>query len=605
VRFPALDHPITGVSVPVAALRSGLSCGVGEFSDLPLLGAWCKHVGLELIQLLPVNDTAGNSSPYSAVSAFALHPLYLRLQDVPGAERHLDEIAAFQRESGEAPPAPGGRSRFSYPRVLAFKRSFVERSFVDQRAAIEADPAFRSWREANPWVASYAVFCALKRQTAEAAWETWGELADPTPERIQAWWTAHPEQCLPAAWMQYLLAGQLAQASGALARLGVWLKGDIPILMSRESADVWAQRRYFDLTAQAGAPPDMFSPDGQNWGFPVYDWEALRRDGLAWWKERLRTASRFFHAFRIDHVLGFFRIWSIPRGETTGLLGHFSPSVPLPAEELRSRFDEGRIRWLSLPHVSGAELAAGLGPDASRVAASYLRRVAAEDLYTLPEELGEGAIDRLVERPEVKRFLRSWHANRALVQAADGGLYPAWYADRSKGFGTLSDSEKQSLRDMMAQSRAASEQVWEARGRALLTELRDSTDMLVCAEDLGDVPRIVPEVLADLGILGLRIVRWSRDWDRAGPGTPAPFVPPERYPWLSVCTPSVHDTSTLRGWWEEDAADPRDPWVLPGADDRASPPGDRSDLSGRGIGPLHPAGPGSARSGSGALGDRS
>ncbi len=212
----------------------------------------------------------------------------------------------------------------------------------------------------------YAVFCALKRETAEAAWETWGELANPTPDRIQAWWTTHAEQCLPAAWMQYLLAGQLAQASGALARLGVWLKGDIPILMSRESADVWAQRRYFDLSAQAGAPPDMFSPDGQNWGFPVYDWENLRRDDLRWWKDRLRTAARFFHAFRIDHVLGFFRIWSIPRGETSGLLGHFSPSVPLPEAELQDRFDQGRIRWLSVPHVSGAELAAGLGPDASR-----------------------------------------------------------------------------------------------------------------------------------------------------------------------------------------------------------------------------------------------
>ncbi len=189
------------------------------------------------------------------------------------------------------------------------------------------------------------------------------------------------------------------------------------------------------------------------------------------------------------------------------------------------------------------------------MAGSYLRRVGAEDLYTLPDELAEGAIDRLDESPAVKGFLRSWHANRALVGLADGSLYPAWYADRSKSFGTLTDPEKQALRDLMRRSRAESEQVWEERGRALLAELRDATDMLVCAEDLGDVPRIVPEVLADLGILSLRIVRWSRDWDRAGPGVPAPFIPPARYPWLSVCTPSVHDTSTLRGWWEEDAAE--------------------------------------------------
>jgi 4-alpha-glucanotransferase len=546
-----MDHRFTGVAAPVASLRTRQSCGVGEFADLVDLGKWCAGAGLELIQLLPVNDTGGNSSPYSALSAFALHPLYVRLQALPGAQPFAKEIA--EKVAGNpAESAAGGR--FSYGDALQFKLSVMERIFQAAEKSISRDPELSAWRAANPWVTAYAVFSALKKRSQEAPWSTWGVMADPSPDQISGWWETHPTECLPYAWVQFQLEAQLTAASRALESMGIALKGDLPILMSRESADVWAYRRFFDLTAVAGAPPDMFSPEGQNWGFPVYDWERLEAEDCAWWKDRLRQAGKFFHAFRIDHVLGFFRIWRIPRGERTGLLGRFSPSFGLTKTDLTGLgFDKERVRWLSLPHVSGAELAAALGPEAPRARERYLTGIGAEDLYNLKPEIDhETVIDALDEPHAVKRFLLSWHGNRTLLDDGTGLYYPHWYIESTKGFQSLSAEEKSRLTDLLGKRRAESEAAWEKHGRELLDTLRRATDMLVCAEDLGDVPRCVPRVLASLGILSLRILRWSREYERTPPGVSAAFILPDRFPELSVCTPSVHDTSTIRGWWEEE-----------------------------------------------------
>jgi 4-alpha-glucanotransferase len=557
MRFAPLDHYFTGVSIPVAALRTAESCGAGEFADLVSLGSWCRAAGLEVIQLLPVNDTGGNSSPYSAISAYALHPLYIRLQALPGAGAFAGEIDQFRKESAARELASHGH--FSYRETLTFKLSIAERIFADNKSAILKDRAFTRWRADNPWVVPYAVFTALRKDNREAPWTSWPALADADPPQVSAWWDSHPGQCLASAWVQFQLETQLSAASKALEAMGVYLKGDLSILMTVDSADVWAYRKYFDLGALAGAPPDMFSPDGQNWGFPIYNWDNLGKEDYGWWKERLKQAGKFFHAFRIDHVLGFFRIWRIPRGEVTGLLGRFSPSVGLSGGDLLELgFDEGRLRWLSAPHISGAELNAALGPEASRVAGLWLQRVGNEELYNLAPEIdSESAIQALAEPPEVKKFLLSWHANRALLGGSEdhGTRYPNWYLDGTKGFQSLSDEEKLRLRALIERRRHESEEMWESRGRELLAIIRGATDMLVCAEDLGDVPRCVPRVLAELRILGLRIVRWCREYDKAEPGAPAAFIAPGRYPSLSVCTPSVHDTSTIRGWWEEDAAE--------------------------------------------------
>ena len=492
MRFTRLDHYFTGVAVPVAALRSGAGCGVGEFADLPALGDWCRSAGLEVIQVLPVNDTGGNSSPYSAISAFALHPLYLRLQDLPGAERFADVIARFRRDAEARRELSAGR--FSYREVLDFKLSVIERVFAEDGKDIRGDPEFARWQKENPWVIAYAAFCALKREHGEAPWTSWGALADPSSDDITAFWKTHEEQCLLSAWTQMHLERQLSSASRALEEMGVFLKGDVPILMSEESVDVWASRRYFDLTAKAGAPPDMFSPSGQNWGFPVYDWDRLAADGYRWWKDRLLRAGRFFHALRIDHVLGFFRIWRIPRSELSGLLGHFSPSAGLTRRDLDDLgYDKGRIRWLSLPHAAGSELESALGGDAGRVAERYLERIGQESMYNIRAEMdSETAIHALTEPPEVKDFLFSLHGDRTLINDGSEMFFTPWYLERKKGYRSLSDQDKARLADLVARRRRESEESWERAGRLLLAMLRDTTDMLVCAEDLGDVPRLRP-----------------------------------------------------------------------------------------------------------------
>ena len=546
MQFGTIDHPMTGVAVPVSALRSSSSCGVGEYPDLAALGAWAAGAGLEVIQLLPVNDTGSNSSPYSALSAFALHPLYLRLEDVRGAERYAAEIEAWRRKA-EA------WSRLDYPATLAFKLSVLERVHRDRSAELAGDAGFTAWLAENPWVRLYAAFRALERVHGGASWETWGEAASDPIGAVRACWDERPDECRFHAWVQREAATQLAAASRGLERSGVRLKGDLPILMSHQSADVWHERRLFDSSMRAGAPPDMYSAHGQMWGFPVYDWAAMADDGYRWWKARLALAARYFHAFRIDHVLGFFRIWQVPATEGNGILGWFDPAEPLTRADLAAAgFDDAGVRWLSVPHVRGDELRARLGPEADRIAGRYLRRIGTEDLFNLRPELDrEDAIRALDEPDLVRETLYRWHADRALLDAGPDRFFASWYHERSQAFLGLDDARRRRLQDLARDRRAASERVWERRGRDLLTMVRDASDMLVCAEDLGDVPDCVPRVLAEAGILGLRVERWAREWKLPG----SPFIPPAAYPALTVATPSVHDTSTLRGWWEEDRAE--------------------------------------------------
>ncbi len=227
MRFAPLDRNFTGVSVPVAALRTRDSCGVGEFADLAVLGKWCATAGLEVIQLLPVNNTGANSSPYSALSAFALHPLYLRLQALPGAERCAAEISRFKEESAERERTANGR--FSYRPCLDLKLSILSRLYEANAAAIARDRAFERWRTDNPWVVPYTVFTALKKKNSDAPWSTWPELSDPRAPDIAGWWKEHPGECMPVAWGQFQLEAQLSEASRAL---GAWACSSMEISRS-------------------------------------------------------------------------------------------------------------------------------------------------------------------------------------------------------------------------------------------------------------------------------------------------------------------------------------------------------------------------------------
>jgi len=538
--FPILDHPVTGTAVPLSSLRSRHGGGIGEFPDLALLGAWCRDAGLAVVQLLPINDTGYESSPYSALSAFALHPVYLRLADLPGYGVIEEKAKALAAELN-------ARVHVDHTRVWAGKQSLLHQLF-DHVTLSEAEA--EAWIATHSWGRVYAVFWALRERYARAGWQSWPEHRQVDAKTIaRLWKELGPEARFPI-WLQIQAEAQLGAAVATLESFGVALKGDIPILLNEDSADVWAHPEYFDLSLRAGAPPDGMNPEGQNWGFPVYRWDNLAKDGYRWWKDRLGHAARFYQAYRIDHVLGFFRLWATPAENHTAQLGLYQPAPRLTEEALRRLgFDDGRLVWMSEPHVFGLELRERLGAEAEAAADASLTKIGAEDLYRFrPAIRGEKDLTALALSDHAKGVLIHSFRNRTLLRQADGSFVPTAQYYATRAYDSLNQDERWSFEHLIQEVHEQVQQEWEDQGRRLLGFMKESTSMLVCAEDLGSIPDCVPRVLGELGILGLKICRWARDWNAPG----QPYFRVVDYPELSVCTPSVHDTSTLRQWWDEE-----------------------------------------------------
>jgi 4-alpha-glucanotransferase len=301
----------------------------------------------------------------------------------------------------------------------------------------------------------------------------------------------------------------------------------------------------------------MYSPDGQNWGFPIYDWPAHEADGFSWWKARIRAAERYYGAFRIDHVLGFFRIWATDRRYSSASLGRLLPYPAITGDELSSLgWDEARVRWMTEPHIPTGEVyeavrnGGGTDADAMRVFDLALRRVADEELWLFHERVQtDKDIEALGIHPAGKAYLMREAGNRVFLRYSASGYAPLWKYRESRQYQSLSDGERAALDGFLQRKEAEAEAAWEAEGRKLLTALCADTPMLACAEDLGVGTACVPRVLRELGILSLKVVRWERDWDAEG----QPYVPYADYPALSVCATSVHDSSTLREWWDRGA----------------------------------------------------
>jgi 4-alpha-glucanotransferase len=557
VKYPHGTERISGVLVPVAALRGEAGTGIGEFADLPALAGWCAANGQKIIQLLPVNDTGTQSSPYSALSAFALHPIYIRITDLPeysslaGEDRRaVDEGLEVLRRDHD------GRARFDYPAVLAAKMEILRRIYAASLTEITEGKELTAFLRGNPWVKGYAVFRTLKDRFAGKPWTEWPEHRDIDATALGKLWkeAATREETRFHAWLQLRASGQFAAAARAAEKVGVALKGDIPILMNEDSVDAWYDRDIFRTELRAGAPPDMFSELGQNWGFPIYNWQRLAERDYDWWRDRLREASRYYHAYRIDHVLGFFRIWAIPAGNWSGIPGFFWPQHGISRDDLHENgFDDGRIRWLAEPHMPGDRLRDVLGDAMAALVggeAPVLRQLPGEDLFVFdPGVTGEQTLSELSVDQEARDLLLGEWRDRALIPLPDGTFSPTWTFRDCSRYQTLTDGEKDRFEGLVAARGADSNELWADHGRGILTVMQETTDMLPCAEDLGVVPDAVPRVLGSLGILGLKIPRWAHYWDRPG----QPLIPFHEYPELSVCAPSVHDTSTMRGWWEQES----------------------------------------------------
>ncbi|MDR2480997.1 MAG: 4-alpha-glucanotransferase [Spirochaetaceae bacterium] len=546
------EKRLIGIVTPVGALRGKDSAGCGEFLDLVEFAQFCAGMGIGLIQLLPVNDTGYESSPYFALTAFALNPIYIKLSA-------LQEAAQYTKKIDEIRSNFDAAARFSYEKVAHAKLSLLREIFTANKASIEKLPDLKKWIEKTPWIKTYAVFRRLKEINGLKSWQEWKAFRSVTPKEREALWNdpAAADEHFFWAWVQFNLDVQFSKAAEAIRKLDLVLEGDLPILMNEDSADVWAYPEYFNNEFSAGAPPDMYSPEGQNWGFPIYNWEAQEKDGFTWWRGRLAAAEKYFSAYRIDHVLGFFRIWASSRRNRTALLGRLIPSAPIKTTDIKAcGFDEPRIRWLSLPHIPTGDVwdavraHGGNDDDARHVFNTVLIRIANEELWLFKPEIdGEKAIEILPIHDGAKSCLLAAWNNRVFQEYEPANFSAVWNYRSSRAWSSLSNEEKERLELLIAKKSEESEKKWETEGKKLLSMLKESSTMLPCAEDLGAVPECVPRVLTKLKILGLRVIRWTRKWNEAG----APYVPFYDYPELSVCTPAVHDSSTVREWWEREA----------------------------------------------------
>ena len=548
-------HPrFSGTAVPVFSLRSRTSCGIGDFTDLKPLGDWAKATGQNIIQILPVNDTTStgtwtDSYPYGGISVMALHPIYINITAI-GSLKNPGIRAAYSRERKVLDALPA----VDYEKVLAFKQKYLRIQYQTYAADTFSEPKFLSFYHKNKkWLLPYCAFCALRDKYHTADFSKWGDESVCTPELI-ARLNSKDSEVYPEIsfniFVQYHLHRQLLDSVQYLHSIGIALKGDIPIGITRNSADAWAEPELFNMDSQAGAPPDDFSVNGQNWGFPTYNWDKMAETEYSWWKNRFVKMSEYFDAYRIDHVLGFFRIWEIPSTQVTGLMGHFSPALPMSYEELRDwGFDFDFARHAT-PYIRYHQLREMFGDNTDMVMREYLDSNQYEVFTLKPQFDTQRKIEEHFgpEHNDIKDGLMALVSEVLFLEDGHrkGKFHLRISAQYTYSYRDLPEGQKEvynRIYDHFFYKRH--NDFWRSSALHRLPVLISATNMLTCAEDLGMIPECVPGVLRDLRILTLEIFRMSKDPEAA-------FGNPAHYPYMSVCTTGSHDTSTLRAWWEED-----------------------------------------------------
>lgn len=555
-----------GVAIPVFSLRSERGFGTGEFADLIALGRWAARVGLKLIQILPINDTTSHgdwrdSYPYSAISTIALHPLYLRLGDLP-----YEMSAGYHEDLEETRVWLNLLEHVDYEAVMTAKNRFARQVFEVHRESILATRGFKDFVEKNrDWLLPYAVFRFNRERFGTADFSQWPEPWPGCPRELvfQMDEEGNPDflEISFHLWIQYELDRQLNHVVAELSRLGISLKGDLPIGIDGHSVEAWTSPQWFHLDSQTGAPPDAFAVKGQNWGFPTYNWEAMAADGYSWWKERFSRLSQYFDAYRIDHILGFFRIWSVPSDQRDGIMGCFSPAIPIALEEFAEWGIEFDYERFCRPYLGGGWLWERFGDQTVLALERYLVHVG-EDRYALRDHVStqqkiqehfESLMSGGEDRAESHRMLRD-----ALMECVSDVLFfeepgsdgtrfhPRCGMEGTRSYQEL-DFELRRKISLLSDDyfHRRHDRFWRANALRKLPSLRRATDMLLCGEDLGMVPSCVPGVLAELGILSLEIQRMPKTLGDE-------FANPAHAPYLSVVSPSTHDMSPLRSWWRED-----------------------------------------------------
>lgn len=548
-----------GVAIPVFSVRTENDFGVGDFISLKKMVDWAVETGQQFLQLLPINDTTmtgtwTDSYPYNANSTFALHPMYLHLEGLGTPSPQRKKYYEKQREELNA------LKEVDYERVNRVKTEYIAEMFAQHGHVILSSPDFKKFFDNNyDWLRPYALFCALRDQFGTPDFTMWGEYADYTPSLLDRFVAASPQNedaVNKVYYIQYYLDKQMREVRDYAHQHGVAIKGDIPIGISRTSVDAWVDTRLFNMDCQAGAPPDDFSVLGQNWGFPTYNWEEMNRNGFAWWKARFRKMSQYFDAYRIDHVLGFFRIWQIPMDALHGLLGVFNPALPFSPDELRNNYDF----WFDYdlytkPYIMDYFLGDFFGEYTEEARETFL------------EPLGYGKY-KLREQFSTQRKVADYFALQetndknnklcnALLGLIDDVLFIEDPYEKGKFHPRISGQHTYIYRSLNDYERWCFDRLyndfyyhrhnefWYGKAMWKLPPLIDATDMLVCAEDLGMIPACVPAVMHKLEILALEIQRMPKNPQHE-------FGDTWHYPYYSVCTTSTHDMGGIRSWWEED-----------------------------------------------------
>ena len=565
-----------GTLIPVFSLRTEGSFGVGDFGDLKRMVDWVAYTNQRVLQVLPINDTTMNhtwsdSYPYSCISIFALHPQYVDFRQLPPLKdaKKAAELESLRKQLNQL-------RQIDYERMIQAKEEYLQLLFEQEGKQTLATKEFKEWfRDEERWLVPYAQYCYLRSRHKTAdfrEWKghtVWNEAERPLLSNPR---TKEYRQVSFYYYVQYVLACQMKRAHQYARSLGIILKGDIPIGVQRMGCDVWQEPHYFNLNGQAGAPPDDFSVNGQNWGFPTYNWEAMLNDGCQWWVRRFQNMQKYFDAYRIDHVLGFFRIWEIPTHAVHGLLGQFQPALGLRPEEVEAYGLEFKKDLFTRPYITQEVLQAVFHDKATYVRDNFVTPY--RDGYYLmrPEYDTQRKVEAWYNNVNENETLRYENENYQLstinyqLSTIRDGLYtlisnvlflrdhagPELYHPRIAAQHSyiykmlLSDGERHvfnRLYDDYYYRR--NDQLWQHEAMQKLPRLIEATRMLVCAEDLGMIPPCVPTVMSDLRILSLEVQSMPKEYGQQ-------FGNPERYPYRSVCTIDSHDMPTLRMWWDED-----------------------------------------------------
>jgi 4-alpha-glucanotransferase len=548
-----------GVAIPVFSLRSKNSFGVGEFADIKLLVDWAKETGLKLIQILPINDTIAtntwmDSYPYAAISAFALHPLYINLAKV-ARKKYTDKIGSLKKKQKQLNDLPV----LDYEEVIRFKMAMLKELYELMGKDCFESEDYKQFFNANKhWLQPYAAFCYFRAKYGTSHFEEWKTNTIYNKAEINRLFSsrsASQKEIFFYCFIQYHLHLQLKEAADYAHKKGIVLKGDIPIGIYRYGCDAWVAPQLYNMDAQAGAPPDDFTAVGQNWEFPTYNWKRMQEDGFAWWKQRFEQMSYYFDAFRIDHILGFFRIWSVPSHAVQGIMGHFVPCLPVHFVEFGENaiwFDDQRF---CKPFINDHVLFEIFADNADKVRSDFLipnntggydlkpefdtqRKV--EAYFAASPEYGNN--DRL--KPGLYDLI-----SNVIFFEQEGSRGQEFHfrisMEKTLSFKYLIPHLQEKLKALYVNYfYRRQDDFWKKQAMLKLPQLKNATNMLICGEDLGMVPHCVPEVMEQLGILSLEIQRMPKDSLKE-------FFHPNDAPYLSVITPSTHDMNTIRGWWEE------------------------------------------------------